>query len=436
MPEKSTEEILEISEDELEREAQSSYVSRTLRRVALTVTDPFRAFRFIGYAPDWGIVLFVIGLLTGLSYLQYYLLFRFKMDIPVAFQSAEVEGVRNFIVNWYFSGAFVATGLSILIGLGIMVVLTRALSGTSAIKQTSIGVIYANIGRVLVTIIMLVIIVLSPAVITPIETAGSGRAVIMVDTPRGKLITTMIVLFNYTVPLDATTVPLPDVQSTMIQGRTDLSVSINYSARVGDEDVLFSTVDSAGIPVNRTSVAINYSSVLVEGYLPIDALSQDVVTTLNWTSPRNVLPRERIGIESTVQIPLNLTYIIPGAENQTLPTWASWVYDSSGRQKILIFKIPVTVSGWVTDGGGRRTHYTTTTVAFFNVTQAPQGLYFSRKFFSGSIPQVFSVLGYFSLIWQALLFAVVARVVNELSWPKAAACSAVYLGITLVMGIL
>jgi len=426
---RSTEEFLEITEDELEREAQSPYVLRTLKRIALTITDPFRAMRFIAYAPDWGIALFVIGLLTGLSYLQYYLLFKFKMDVPANFQSSEVEGVRSFIVNWYFSGAFVATGLSIVISLAMMVLLTRALSGTMMLKQTGIGVFYANIGRVLVAIVMVVVIAVNPAVVTPIETSGRGMANVVLDTPSGKLSTSMTIFFNYTVPLDASTVPMPDVQSSSIYGSTDLDVMVNYSVSIGGERLVLTSN-------NGTSVLVNYSSIGGKGIAPIGRLDQGVVTGLSWTIPEESLADRGIGVDAAFMLPFHLTYIIPGAENDTLPIWASWVYDPASRQRILVYKIPLNASYWITDGNGRTTHLATSTIVFFNATQVPQGQYFSRIFFSGLIPPLFSGMGYFALVWQALLFIVVARIVNELSWLKSVACSAVYLAVTLVLGML
>jgi len=420
---------MEITEDELEREAQSPYVMRTLKRIALTIFDPFRAMRFIAYAPDWGIVLFVMGLITGLGYLQYYLLFKFKMDVPANFQSSEVEGVRSFIINWYFSGAFVATGLSIVISLAMMVLLTRALSGTMMLKQTSIGVFYANIGRVLVTVVMVLVIALNPAVVTPIETAGSGMATVVLDTPSGELSTTMTIYFNYTVPLDASTAPMPDVQSSTIYGPTDLELQVNYSVIIGGERLIFTAN-------NGTSVLINYSSIAGKGMVPIRRLDQGVSTGFRWTIPEGSLANKGIEVDTAFVLPLHLTYIIPGAENASLPTWASWVYDTVSRQTILVYKIPLNASYWITDGNGMTTQYEAYATVYFNATQVPQGQYFSRIFFSGIIPSLFSSMGYFALVWQALLFVVVARIVNELSWPKSAACSAVYLVVTLVMGML
>lgn len=426
---RNTEEFMEITEDDLEREAQTPYIQRTLKRVALTIVDPFRAMRFIAYAPDWGIVLFVMGLLTGLGYLQYYLLFKFKMDVPANFQSSEVEGVRSFIVNWYFSGAFVATGISIAISLAMMVLLTRALSGTMMLKQTSIGVFYANIGRVLVTVVMVLVIAANPAVVTPIETAGRGMATVVIDTPSGELSTTMIIYFNYTVPLDASTVPMPDVQSSSIYGPTDLELQVNYSVRVGGEPLIF-TAD------NGTSVLVNYSSIAGKGMVPIRRLDKGVTTGFSWTIPEGSLANRGIEVDAAFVLPFHLTYIIPGAENDSLPIWASWVYDTVSRQTILVYVIPLNASYWITDGDGRTTQLATSTMVFFNATQVPQGQYFSRIFFSGLIPPLFSGMGYFALVWQALLFVVVARIVNELSWPKSVACSAVYLVVTLVLGML
>jgi len=426
---RSTEEFLDITEDELEREAQSPYVLRTLKRVALTIIDPFRAMRFIAYAPDWGIALFVMGLLTGLGYLQYYLLFKFKMDIPTSFLSSEVEGVRSFIVNWYFSGAFIATGLSIVISLAMMVLLTRALSGTMMLKQTSIGVFYANIGRVLVTVVMVLVIAANPAVVTPIEMAGRGMATVVLDTPSGKLSTTMTVFYNYTVPLDASTVPMPDVQSSSIYGSTDLELNVNYSASIDGEPLIFTAP-------NGTSVLVNYSSIGGKGMVPIRRLDQGVTTGFRWTIPEGSLTNGEIGVDAAFALPFHLTYMIPGADNASLPTWASWVYDTTSRQTVLVYKIPLNASYSITDGNGRTTNLATSTMVFFNATQVPQGQYFSRMFFSGIIPTLFSGMGYFALVWQALLFVVVARIVNELSWLKSVACSAVYLAVTLVLGML
>jgi len=426
---RNTEEFMELTEDDLEREAQSPYVMRTLKRIALTIVDPFRAMRFIAYAPDWGIVLFVMGLLTGLGYLQYYLLFKYKMDVPVNFQSSEVEGVRSFIVNWYFSGAFVATGISIAISLAMMVLMTRALSGTMMLKQTSIGVFYANIGRVLVTAVMVLVIAVNPSVVTPIETAGRGMATVVVDTPSGELTTTMIIYFNYTVPLDAETVPMPDVQSSTIYGPTDLELQVNYSASIGGERLVF-TAD------NGTSVLVNYSSISEKGMDPIRRLDHGIMTGFGWTIPEGSLANRGIEVDAAYVLPFHLTYIIPGADNASLPTWASWVYDTASRQTILVYVLPMNASYWITDSSGRTTQLTTSATVFFNATQVPQGQYFSRVFFSGFIPSLFSGMGYFALVWQTLLFVVVARIINELSWLKSVACSAVYLVITLVLGML
>lgn len=434
---KSTEEILEISEEELEKEAQSPYVSRTLKRIALTIADPFRAMRYIAYSPDWGIVLFVMGLLTGLSYLQYYLIFKYKMTIPANFQSTEIEGVRNFIVNWYFSGAFVATGLSIVIGLAIMVLLTRALSGTMMAKQTAIGVFYANIGRTIVTSIIVLVIVASSPVVTPIDISGRGTTNIILNTPSGKLNTTMTVEFNCTVPLNASTVPLPDVQSSTINGPTDLELMVNYTTSIDGKQIIFETMNQTGQLINSTTLSVNFSSIKGKGMEPVDRLDQGVATTFKITLPEESLAHLKIkGVEAQYNLPLYLMYLIPGADNSTMPTWASWVYDPSSRQNIMVFRVPLNVSYWITDSSGRRVNLMTTAEVLFDVTHVPEGQYFSRRFFSGSVPTLFSGMGYFALIWQVLLFAVVARVVNELSWIKSVTCTAVYLAITLVLGTL
>lgn len=433
---KSTEESMELTEDELEREAQSPYVSRTLKRIVLAIVDPFRAMKYIAYSPDWGIVLFVMGLLTGLSYLQYYLIFRYKMVIPANFESTEVEGVRNFIVNWYFSGAFVATGLSILIGLAIMVLLTRALSGTLKVKQTSMGVFYANIGRTLVTAVIVLAIVASSPVVTPIDISGRGTTSIVSNTPSGILNTTMTITFNYTVPINASTVPLPDVQSSLIEGPTNLTLMMNYSASINGKQIVFWTENQTGQLINRTSLLINYSSIDGKGLEPLDGLSQGVVTRFNISIPEENLTSFKNKVDAHYVLSLYLTYMIPGADNSTMPTWASWVYDPASRQNKMVFRVPLNASYSITDGYGRTTNLMTSTNILFDVTHTPQGQYFSKRFFTGWVPTFFSGMGYFALIWQALLFAVVARAVSELSWLKAATCTAVYLGITLVLGTL
>jgi hypothetical protein len=433
---KGTEEMTELTEDELEREAQSPYISRTLRRIWLTIGDPFRAMRYIAYSPDWGIVLFVMGLLTGLSYLQYYLIFRYKMVIPSNFLSTEIDGVRNFIVNWYFSGAFVATGLSILIGLAIMVLLTRALSGTLTVKQTSIGVFYANIGRTLVTAIIVLAIVASPPVVTPIDISGRGPASMVIDTPAGKMNVTMTLTFNYTVPINASTVQLPDVQSSMVEGPTNLTVMMSYNASINGRPIIFWTVNQTGQLINSTSQSINYSSIEGNGRKPLQGLDQGVATGFDVTIPEESLAPYGIKVEAHYVLPLYLTYMIPGADNSSMPTWASWVYDPTSRQNIMVFKVPLNATFAITDGNGRTADIMRSTNVLFDVSHVPEGQYFSKRFFTGWVPTLFSGMGYFALIWQALLFAVVARVIDELSWPKAVACTAAYLVITLVLGTL
>ncbi len=427
--------LLGMSEDELEREAQTPYVTRTLKRMALMIVDPLRAMKFISYAPDWAIVLVVLGLVMGFNYLQYYVLFKYKMEVPAAFRSAVVDGITNFIVNWYFSGAFVATGFSILIGLGIIAGLTRALAGVGTIKQTAIGVFYANIGRVLATSVMLIIILAKPAVVTPVETAGVGKATMIIDTPSGKVNSTIQIIFNYTIPLDSSTVPLPDVSSTMVLGKTDLTLRALYYVSIDGESMVFPTIDPNGEILNRTSLSVNYSSIEKEGYVSINKLSENDAIAFDWSTPRNATIAKKVRIEAKMLLPLNLTYIIPGEENYTLPVWASWVYDPATRQKVLVFKIPLNISFLISDDKGKMTRILTATVAFFNVTQAPQGQYFSRTFFSEPTTSIFSSLGYVALIWQAILFAVVARIVHELSWIKSAVCSFAYLGIVLLIGM-
>ncbi|MGQ9515219.1 MAG: hypothetical protein ACUVTL_09290 [Thermoproteota archaeon] len=433
MPKKDRE-PLELSEDELEREAQTPYVTRTFKRIGLMIIDPIRAMRFVGYAPDWAIVIVILGLVMGFNYLQYYMLFKYKMDVPAAFHSAVIDGVTTFIINWYFSGSFVATGISILIGLGIIAGLTRALGGVGTIKQTAIGVFYANIGRVLVTTVMLIMILATPAVTTPVETAGTGKATFIFDTPSGKINSTMSIIFNYTIPPDSSTEPLPDVSSTRVIGRADLTLRVWYYVSIDGEAMIFPTLD--GEVNNRTSLSVNYSSIIKEGYVQINELSEKDIIVIDWSTPKNVSTTKKANIEGKVSLPINLTYIIPGEDNSTLPVWASWIYDPTTRQKVLVFKIPLQASFIITDFRGRKIEKVVNTVAFFNVTQVPQGQYFSRIFFSGPTTLIFGSLGYIALIWQALLFAVLARTIHELSWPKSAACSITYLAVVLLIGMI
>ncbi|MGC8577599.1 MAG: YIP1 family protein [Thermoproteota archaeon] len=158
-------------ENELEKEAQIPAPIKTLRRMVLTISNPMLAMRLIAKDPDWFIVPLMFVILALFSFLQPIVVMS-KMNgpgnltlyVPNVNKTLTLNDLRSDAQKIYWSTNLMFYMISILVGIIILVLISKILFGSTEYKSVISGISYASIIFVILGLVWLVLMISVPSV--------------------------------------------------------------------------------------------------------------------------------------------------------------------------------------------------------------------------------------------------------------------------------
>ncbi|MBO3758057.1 MAG: YIP1 family protein [Thermoproteota archaeon] len=159
------------SEIELEKEAQLPAPVKTIRRMVLTIFNPMLAMKLIAKDPDWFIVPLMFVVLALFSFLQPIVVMS-KMNgpgnmtlyVPNVNKTLTLNDLKSDAQKIYWSTNLMFYLISILIGIIILVLISKILFGKTEYKSVISGTSYASLTFVILGIIWLILMLSVPPV--------------------------------------------------------------------------------------------------------------------------------------------------------------------------------------------------------------------------------------------------------------------------------
>ncbi|MGB9717974.1 MAG: YIP1 family protein [Thermoproteota archaeon] len=374
----------------LKKEEEVPLPARFLRQLLLTIINPKEAFLRVKDSPTFLPVLVIPPVLVALTFAQYYVFYKVKMNIPAALYTGQIDSFINSLIQFRLMQYIVIVLFGILLLL-LIFSSGRFLGGYGDFKQGISVTGYTHLPNVLGLVIIILLILSTPPVPTGVLT--------LVGYPAGQQTKDDIVisLMNYTGEKSNLTLRVRGYYGIPLNATISSGGVIIGATRIveGEINITYAVATSSGI--NKTVKRIWLNG-----------------TSLNYNTPlivRNIFDsREYCAgdcakrLTADLTLLLNNTYVSPVQENMSIPyTVTLNVYDESMKVE---------------------THVVSSSF-YTGVVQCPdpQPLV---NLINERITPIVQVLIIVISIWQFLLLAIALRIIHEFQWVRVVLFVAAY----------
>ncbi|MEM3648445.1 MAG: YIP1 family protein [Thermoproteota archaeon] len=374
---------MSVEQEGLKEEKEASPLLRFLRQMLLIIINPKEAFLKVKDSPSLLPVLIIPPILVILTFAQYYVFYKVKMDIPAVLYTGQIDSFINSLIQFRLMQYIVIVLFSVLLLL-LIFSSGRFLGGYGDFKQGISVTGYAHLPNVLGLVLIILLIVSTPAVPTgvltlvgyPVRAQPKDDIVIGLRDYTGEDSNlTIRVRGYYSIPLNATI-----SSGGIIIGATRIVE--------GEINITYASATPSGINKTVKHVWLNGTSLNHDTPL----IMKSIFDSGDYCIGDCV---KRFTVDLTLF--LNNTYVSPVQENMS---------------------IPYVVALNIYEAGVKTRTYEVSSSFYTEVAQCPdpQPLV---NLINEKISPIVQVLIIVISIWQFLLFAIALRVVHEFQWVKA-----------------
>lgn len=372
------------------KERRESLLTRFFKRIVLTIRNPREAFLQIKDSPDMLAIVIMPLIIVGLTFLQYYAIYKLKMNVPAPFYTNQIDSFINSMIQI----RLIQYGFYMLFGISLawsIFMIGRWLKGQGDFKQGLSLTGYAHVPNILGLIIAISLIISLPTVQTnvltfvgyPVTEPLKDNIVLgLKDYVGVESNLTILLRAHYSVPLNATV-----ADNGAIIGATKI-LSGEISGFYSEINITYATVTSTG--TNRTVKIIPLNGTVLEYNKPI--IMRNVFDSSEYAM--NDYAR-RFTVDLTLF--LNNTYVLPIQENMSIPYIVT----------LKVFSPDTGVKSYEIDSS----FYT-------EVKQYPDPRSLNDVLNKG-FNTAMQVLLVVVMIWQLILFTMAFKIIHEISWIKA-----------------
>ncbi|MBO3808865.1 MAG: YIP1 family protein [Candidatus Brockarchaeota archaeon] len=374
---------MSVGQEGLKEEEEAPAPRRFLRQILLVIINPREAFLRVKDSPSVLPMAVIPPILVILTFAQYYVFYRVKMDIPAAFYTEQIDSFVNSLIQFRLMQYIIIVLFGILLLL-LIFSSGRFIGGYGNFKQGISVTGYVHLPNVLGLVIIILLILSTPAVPTGVLTLVGYPA-------RGQYEDNIVIgLRDYVGEESNLTIRVRGYYGIPLNATISSSGAIIGATRIveGEINITYAAVTLSGINktvkriwLNGTSINYNTPLIMKNVFDSGDYCTGDCV--------------KRFTVDLTLF--LNNTYVSPVQENMS---------------------IPYTVTLNVYDARMKMESYEVSSSFYTEVAQCPdpQPLV---NIINEKISPIVQVLIIAISIWQFLLFAISLRFVHEFQWVKA-----------------
>lgn len=295
----SFESVRELSDSgkHLNEEHESSFIVRFLKTMVMTITNPKEGFLQLKDSPNLLGIIVIPLILSGLTFIQYYILYMIKMSIPSRFYTNQIS---SFLWGWiwYLLIQYVFLLMFSIILASIFFSLGKWAGGYGGLKHSICVSGHAHIPNILGLLIAIFLILLMfPTVKTGVVNyVGYTRT----GQPENNIV---VELNNYTGVDSNLTISVSAYYSIPLNATT------NYNGAIME----MTEIINGEIKATYTEETLNGVSTITQK-IPLNG------TKFGYNTPikiGNVFNSTRFRIDLTLF--LNNTYTLPAQENVSVP---------------------------------------------------------------------------------------------------------------------
>ncbi|MEM2931064.1 MAG: YIP1 family protein, partial [Thermoproteota archaeon] len=304
----------------LKEKKEPSLPPRFFRQMLLIIINPKEAFLQVKDSPLMLSILIIPPILVILTFAQYYVFYRIKMEIPAIFYTGQIDSFINSLVQLRLMQYIIVILLGILLAL-LIFISGKWLGGYGDFKQAISVASYIHIPNIPGLIILALLILFTPSVQTNVLTFVGYP---MRGQPKDNIVIglreyigeesnlTMMVRAYYGIPLNATV-----GYGGVISGVTKIVE--------GEINITYAVTTTAGI--NKTVKHISLNGTSLDYNLPLTI--KNVFDSADYCMEDCT---RRFTVDLTLF--LNNTYVSQVQENMSIPYIVTLnVYDSNMEMK-------------------------------------------------------------------------------------------------------
>ncbi|MEM3388899.1 MAG: Yip1 family protein [Thermoproteota archaeon] len=373
---------MSVEQEGLKEEKESPPLLNFLRQMLLTIINPRDAFLKVKDSPSFLPLIVIPPILVILTFAQYYVFYKVKMDIPAALYTGQIDSFINSLIQFRLMQYIVIVLFSVLLLL-LIFSSGRFLGGYGDFKQGISVTGYAHLPNVIGLVIVILLIVSTPAVPTGVLTLVGYPAR---GQPRDDIV---IGLKDYTGEDSNLTISVRGYYSIPLNATISSGGVIIGSTRIveGVINITYASATPSGI--NKTVKRVWLNGTSLKHYTPL--IMKNIFDSGDYCTGDCV---KRFTVD--LALFLNNTYVTPVQENMS---------------------IPYVVALNIYEAGVKAETYEVSSSFYTEVAQCPdpQPLV---NIINEKITPIVQVLIIAISIWQFLLFAIALRVVHEFQWVK------------------
>jgi hypothetical protein len=367
----------------------------------LTIINPREAFLQVKNSPSRVAIVIIPMILIGLTFLQYYVLYRVKMEIPTPFCNERINSFINSMIQIQLVQYVFYMSFGILLALTIFM-LGRWTGGYGDFKQGLSVTGYVHVPNVLGLAITILLILSVPTVQTglinfvgyPVTAPSDYNILLGLKDYIGRDANLTIAMrAYYDIPLNATV-----SHNGAVIGATKI-IS-------GEINITYATTTSGEI--NKTLKTILLNTMNVDYNTPI--VMKNIFNSSEYSMDSN---GKEFAFDLTLF--LNATYISPVQQNVSIPyVIALKVFNSQGQME----------------------SYNITSSFYTEVIQSPDPRPLTSTL-NERINTIVQTLLIIVSIWQFLLLAIAFKILHEFKWGKSAVFIIIYAAVKyLLIGLM
>ncbi|MEM2087626.1 MAG: Yip1 family protein [Thermoproteota archaeon] len=374
---------------------------RFFKTIVLTIINPKEAFLQIKNSPIRLAIVVIPLIILGLTFLQYYTLYKIKMEIPKPFYNERIDSFISSMIQLQLVQYVFYMSFGILLALTIFM-LGRWTGGYGDLRQGLSVAGYTHVPNVLGLLITISLILSVPTVQTglitfvgyPITKPSEYNVIIGLKEYIGQEANLTIAMrAYYDIPLNATI-----SSSGAIIGATKIIA--------GEINITYTTITSIGINSTGKIVLLNAT--------PLDYNVPVIMKNIFNSSEYSLSNSERDFALDLILF-LNATYIFPIQENISIPY-------------IITLKV-------FNPDAQMETHEIASSF-YTEAIQSPDPRPLTG-ILNEKINSIIQVLLIIVSIWQFLLLAIAFKILHEFKWEKAAIFILIYAAVKyLLIGLI
>ncbi|MEM3659301.1 MAG: Yip1 family protein [Thermoproteota archaeon] len=374
---------MSVEQEGLKEEKESPSLLNFLRQMLLTIINPRDAFLKVKDSPSFLPLIVIPPILVILTFAQYYVFYKVKMDIPAALYTGQIDSFINSLIQFRLMQYIVIVLFSVLLLL-LIFSSGRFLGGYGDFKQGISVAGYAHLPNVIGLVIVILLIVSTPAVPTGVLTLVGYPAR---GQPRDDIV---IGLKDYTGEDSNLTISVRGYYSIPLNATISSGGVIIGSTRIVDGVINITYASATPSGINKTVKHVWLNGTSLKHYTPL--IMKNIFDSGEYCTGDCV---KRFTVD--LALFLNNTYVTPVQENMS---------------------IPYVVALNIYEAGVKAETYEVSSSFYTEVAQCPdpQPLV---NIINEKITPIVQVLIIAISIWQFLLFAIALRVIHEFQWVKA-----------------